>query len=64
MAVELGDPVFLNMIMLGALCRLSDFPLEIGDLKEALKQTFPASKLEINYRALDMGGNLISDYGN
>jgi len=64
MAVELGDPILLNMIMLGALCGLSHFPFEIQDLKGALKQIFPASKLEINYKALDMGVRRIGEYEN
>ncbi len=63
-ALELGDPILLNMIMLGALGSLSDFPLEIEDFKGALKQVFPAPKLEINYKALDMGAGLISGYEN
>ncbi len=62
MAVELGDPIFLNMIMLGALSGLSVFPLEITDFKRALEEVFAPSKLEINYKALDMGVKLIREY--
>jgi indolepyruvate ferredoxin oxidoreductase beta subunit len=64
MGVELGDPILLNMIMLGALCGLSLFPLEIKDLKSVLKEVFETSKLEINYRALDMGVKLVTEYEN
>jgi indolepyruvate ferredoxin oxidoreductase beta subunit len=64
MAVELGDPILLNMIMLGALCGLSRFPFEIQDLKGAMKQIFPASKLEINDKALDMGAHRIGEHEN
>ena len=64
MAVELGDPILLNMIMLGALCGLSLFPLEVKDFKSVLKQVFDTSKLEINYRALDMGVRLVTEYEN
>jgi indolepyruvate ferredoxin oxidoreductase beta subunit len=63
MALELGDPILLNMIMLGALCGFSAFPLAIKDFKSALEQVFPAPKLEINYE-LDMGVKLISEYEN
>lgn len=59
MALDLGAPILLNMIMLGALCGLPDFPMEIGDFKNALKEIFAESKLEVNYRALDMGISLI-----
>lgn len=58
MAVGLGDPILLNMIMLGALSGLSVFPLEITDFKRAIEQVFAPSKLEINYKALDMGVKL------
>ena len=59
LALEMGAPIFLNMIMLGALSGLTEFPLETGDFKEALKQVFPESKLKLNYRALDMGMALL-----
>ena len=59
MALELGEPILLNMIMLGALSALPDFPLDAGDFRSALKDIFPESKLEVNFRALDMGASLI-----
>lgn len=64
MAVGLGDPILLNMIMLGALCGLSQFPLETKDFKSVLKQVFETSKLEVNYKALDMGEKLVTEYEN
>jgi indolepyruvate ferredoxin oxidoreductase beta subunit len=64
MAVGLGDPILLNMIMLGALCGLSLFPLETKDFKNVLEQVFERSKLEINYKALDMGEKLVTEYEN
>lgn len=64
MAVGMGDPILLNMIMLGALCGLSLFPLETKDFKSVLKQVFETSKLEINYKALDMGEKLVTEYEN
>jgi len=59
MALELGEPILLNMIMLGALSALPDFPLDAGDFRSALKDIFPESKLEVNFRALDVGASLI-----
>ena len=64
MAVRMGDPILLNMIMLGALCGISTFPLAIKDLKSALEQVFPASKLKMNHEALDMGIKLVTEYEN
>lgn len=58
-AVELGGPIMLNMIMLGALCSLADFPIDNEDIKGLIKNLFKDSRLELNYRALDMGGGLV-----
>ena len=59
-AIELGGPVMLNMIMVGALCALPLFPMNEGDVKAVLKDVFPESKLEPNYRALEIGRGLIA----
>ena len=55
MAVTLGGAIVLNMIMLGALCMLEDFPLGMDHMKEALATSLLKSKLEANFKALDMG---------
>jgi indolepyruvate ferredoxin oxidoreductase beta subunit len=59
MAVDLGGPIMLNMIMLGALCELSDFPIDANDIKAVLHDIIPESKLAPNYKALEIGGGLI-----
>lgn len=61
-AVKLGGPIFLNMIMLGALCGRPDFPFGIEDFRKVLKELFPESKLGVNYRALGIGKDLIDNY--
>jgi len=58
-ALELGEPILLNMIMLGALCGLPNFPLDITDLRDTLKDFFPESKLDVNYMALDIGKEMV-----
>jgi len=63
-AVKLGGPIMLNMIILGALCALPDVPVDSGDVKVILKDIFPESKLGPNYRALDIGGGLTSSNEN
>ena len=52
------------MIMLGALCALPDFPLKESDVQVVLKDIFSESKLEPNYCALGIGGDLIGDNEN
>jgi indolepyruvate ferredoxin oxidoreductase beta subunit len=64
MAIDLGGPIMLNMIMVGALCSLHDFPIKVNDIKDLIKDIFEDSKLESNYRALDMGKELIATYEN
>ena len=59
-AIEIGGPIYLNMIMLGALCSLPDFPLEITDLKITLRDIFPESNQDLNFKALDIGAELIN----
>lgn len=58
-AIELGTPILLNIIMLGALCALPDFPLQIDDFKDVLKDMFPETRLGLNYKALEIGGDFI-----
>ena len=59
-AIELGGPIMLNMIMLGALCTTKNFPITVDDLKGAIKNIFPDSKLKANYMAIDVGAGIIS----
>ena len=58
LAIELGGPIMLNAVMLGALCRLGDFPLDREDIRGAMKSLFPEARLEANYKALDIGRSL------
>ena len=60
MAMDLGGQIMLNMIMLGAVCSLPDFPIEISDVRDVLKDFFPESKLEQNYKALNAGQTLMN----
>ncbi len=62
MAVELGGPIMLNMIMLGALCESAFVPVEKRDLEGVLTTFFPKQKLKANFKALEMGGELIRNY--
>ncbi len=64
LAVELGGPIMLNMIMLGALCELPGVPLKKEDIQKILSSVFPESRLKGNFRALEIGGGLIRNYEN
>lgn len=54
-AIRLGNPIFMNMIMLGALCRLDEFPFEVDHIRQTLSTMLPPSKLDINVKALKIG---------
>ena len=55
MALTLGVPILANIIMVATLVALEAVPLNQEDLAENIRRTFPADKLEINLRALQMG---------
>jgi indolepyruvate ferredoxin oxidoreductase, beta subunit len=63
-ALELGGPIILNMIMLGALCALEHFPLTADDIQGVIQSVFSASRLPANAKALELGGDMIRTYEN
>lgn len=64
LAIDLGAPILLNMIMLGTLCALPDFPLQMHDFMDVLGDMFPESRLELNYKALEIGKGFITENEN
>jgi indolepyruvate ferredoxin oxidoreductase beta subunit len=60
-AVDLGAPIFLNIVMTGALLALNVLPVTKEDMIETLKNTFSNQKLEINLRAFQMGMDAIRE---
>ena len=53
-AQKLGNPIFANVILVGALTGTGLLPLDSNSLKEVLKENFPKA-LEINLEALRKG---------
>jgi len=60
-AVELGNPILGNIIMLGALSDLGVLPLDKEDFKEAILKSVPQDKLDINLKAYDIGREMIKE---
>lgn len=60
-AMELGGPIFLNTIMLGALINLELLPINQEDLVDVFKVIFDGDKLITNIEALRIGRELISE---
>ncbi|MBU4606846.1 MAG: 2-oxoacid:acceptor oxidoreductase family protein, partial [Proteobacteria bacterium] len=54
-AVELGAPIVSNIVLLGALLGAKLLPISEEEVKEDMRSTFPAGKLELNYQALQRG---------
>jgi len=54
-AVNLGNPILGNIIMLGALAGTGELPILREDFEEAIASTLPPDKLQINLQAFDIG---------
>lgn len=62
MALEIGDAILANVIMLGALCALSSF-FDDQRMRAALVETSPEQAREINAEAYEVGYSLITFRG-
>lgn len=54
-AVELGNVIFVNIVMLGALAGIGLLPLNKDDFSAAVGRRLPVEKLDINLQAYDAG---------
>lgn len=55
MATRIGDPIFANIIMAGALAATGDLPLERSLFEKNLESKFPPAKVILNLKAFDQG---------
>ncbi len=55
MALKLGAPIVVNIIMVGALIGSGQLVLEREDIENEMQNTFPANKMELNLKALELG---------
>ena len=58
-AVELGNAIVVNMVLLGALSGKSEL-ISLDEMKEAVKEGMQASMRDINLRALEAGHIAVS----
>lgn len=54
-AIKLGATIVANIVMVGALLRSAQLPLERSDLEHEMRESFPPSRMELNLTALDEG---------
>ncbi len=54
-ANQAGNPLTENMVMLGALSTLEDFPIPEPALKQSISELVPPKAIDANLRAFDLG---------
>ena len=58
-ALEMGDPIFSNIVMLGALSALDLFPLDRETFQEVIGEILPTYRMEANLEAYARGREAI-----
>ena len=54
-AMNLGNPILSNIIMIGALCGLNLLPVGVTEFKAVIKNFFPEKHLNLNRQAFEIG---------
>ena len=60
-AMEMGNPIFGNIMMIGAVAAIGVLPLARNDFEAVISEAMSADKLEINLTAYDMGTQMIGN---
>jgi indolepyruvate ferredoxin oxidoreductase beta subunit len=60
-ALEMGDPIFSNMAMLGALTATNMLPINRPGFEETIKEVLPLHKLSDNLKAFDEGSKAVKE---
>ncbi len=60
-ALELGDPIFSNIVMLGALSAMRALPFDLSTFKEVVRVLLPSRTMEDNIRAFEMGREAVRE---
>ncbi len=55
MAADLGAPIVSNIILVGGLLGTNLMPLTVSEMEHEIEATLPASKIELNIKALHRG---------
>ena len=58
-AVELGNPILSNIVMIGALVKTSLLPIDRRAFEKEIAKDMAADKSKINLRAFDAGAGMI-----
>jgi len=59
-AEQAGHILSLNMVMLGAAAAVKSFPIKKEQLIESMKENLPSKSMKINYKAFNIGFDLVN----
>ena len=60
-ALAMGDPIFSNIVMLGALCTIDVLPIHRQGFETIIRDLLPSRLLEENLKAFDKGGEAVQE---
>lgn len=60
-ALEMGDPIFSNMAMLGALTATNTLPIDRQGFEDTIKELLPLHRLSENLKAFDEGSKAVQE---
>jgi indolepyruvate ferredoxin oxidoreductase beta subunit len=60
-ALEMGDPIFSNIVMLGALCTTEVLPISRREFESVIQDLLPSRLLDENMKAFDRGGQVVQE---
>ena len=60
-ALEMGDPIFSNIVMLGALCAIQVLPINRQGFELVIRDLLPSRTLDENLKAFDRGRGVVQE---
>jgi len=60
-ALGMGDPIFSNIVMLGALCAIGVLPIKREEFEAVIKELLPSRTLDENLKAFDRGREAVEE---
>jgi indolepyruvate ferredoxin oxidoreductase beta subunit len=61
-ALEMGDPIFSNIVMLGALCAIEVLPINQQGFELVIKDLLPSRTLDENMKAFNRGREVVQEF--
>lgn len=62
LAKEAGNPLTLNIVLLGAVSALDGFPINTEDMLKMIKESVPKKALDANMKAFELGLNEVKEH--